>query len=337
MSINQERPRSQGIRTCRMSTKYKSRFTHIHAPIHHQKYQPNENYFTSYIKPPTYRSRFPYAFDCEPKFRMPDIPIPKPYNLEDTIRQKVAYETLGYLDNLNDVSSVETVWERDHVTVDVRLPLPPRFKQTPIYITKKSSANSAIAFHMQDEYNRICILNFADSFEPGNGFKYGHKSQEASICRQSLVYPTLIDNRMYRENMINGLTAEGSDVMIYSHDVYLIRDDTYKRINPFLIDIISSPPVDNSRRKVKNALKMMESRLRKIVRLAAYKKNDVLVIGDFGCGPFKNDPKEIAKILYRILVVERLKDHFNAVVLPINYGVISYNAFATTFSNAKFF
>lgn len=337
MSFNQDRISSQSSLTCRSMHPYKSKFKHIHAPIHHKKYQPNENYFTSYITPPTYRSRFPYAFDCEMKPSMPNIPIPKPYSLEDTIRQKVAVENTSFQYDLIDRSYVETIYDKDHITADVRLGLPPRFRQSPIYITKKASANAAIAFHMQDETYKICILNFADSFEPGNGFKYGHKSQETSVCLQTLVYPTLVDNRMYNINMNNGQTAEACDIMIYSHDVYLIRDQWYKRIDPFLINIITSPPVDNSKRVIAGALKMMERRIRKIVRLAAYKKNDILILGDFGCGPFKNDPKAIAQILYKILVIERMKDHFTAVVLPIYFGVTSYKAFVSAFSNAKFF
>lgn len=320
---------------------YKSKFTHIHAPIHHKKFQPNEFNHTSYIKPPTYKSRFPYALDANVrrKSSAEDTVIPEAYSLEDRIRQKVHVENTDYhmQENLVDMSYVETIYERHHIRAEVRLGIPPRFRQSPIYITKMSSINSAIAFHAKDDTYRICILNFADSFEPGNGIKYGHKSQETSVCLQTCVYPTLLGNRMYTDNMVHGRTAEANDTMIYTGDVYLIRDEGCKRIDPFLIDVISSPPVDNSRRVVDGALAMMEERIRKIIILAAYKRNDILVLGDYGCGPFKNDPKGIARILHKLLVVDRMKDHFSAVVLPICYGSRSYSAFTSTFTKAKFF
>lgn len=61
----------------------------------------------------------------------------------------------------------------------------------------------------------------------------------------------------------------------------------------------------------------MERRIRKIVKLAAYKKNNVLVLGAFGCGVFNNNPKEVARIFAKVLVNEGLKDYFKLVVFPI--------------------
>ena len=56
----------------------------------------------------------------------------------------------------------------------------------------------------------------------------------------------------------------------------------------------------------------MERRIRKIVKLAAYKKNNVLVLGAFGCGVFKNNPFKIARIFYQVLVIENMKNYLSS-------------------------
>ena len=107
------------------------------------------------------------------------------------------------------------------------------------------------------------------------------------------------------------------DLMVYSPNVYVIRDNSCNPIrNPFTINIISAPAVDN-RKYVKNASHIMERRIRKIVKLAAYKKNNVLILGAFGCGVFNNNPSNVSRIFAQVLIKEGLKDYFQLVVFPI--------------------
>ena len=68
----------------------------------------------------------------------------------------------------------------------------------------------------------------------------------------------------------------------------------------------------------------MERRIRRIIALAAFKAlNDgnggkvALILGAFGCGVFKNDPKVVASIFAKILFDEKMKDFFDCVIFPI--------------------
>ncbi|KAK8871302.1 hypothetical protein M9Y10_007022 [Tritrichomonas musculus] len=310
---------------------YRSKFTHIRSNVDQQS--------TVTLTTPRYdpANTHPYYSGfLAMKNKQPKIPLP--YKLEERIRQRVAEENQSIQSQypLPDEHQVETLYDIDHVYVAVNLGLPPRYKHSPIYITKESSINAAITFHTQDENYQICILNFTDSTEPGKGFKYGHRAQESSNCLQTLIYPTLVDNRLYGDNAVNGRSAEGSNTMIYSSNIYVIRDEGCKRVkNPFLINIISSTPVNNQKRVVPNADRIMEDRIRKIITLAAAKKNDVLVIGDFGCGKCQNDPKVIAQIFRKVLVTEGMKNHFTAVVIPIYSGPSSFNAFRSAIPDIK--
>lgn len=229
---------------------------------------------------------------------------------------------------------IATVYDMNHNYIESVMKTPIRCS-TPINVTIYSPTKAAILAHQKNEIDQICILNFADSITPGDGYRKGQFSREAKLCRESLLYPTLDGNRMYYENRVHGKAAEASDIMIFSPDVYLLRDDFDNPLpKPFKLHLISSPPSDGF--KVLKSLEIMETRIRKIIRLASYKKIDVLILGAFGCGAFRNEPKPIARIFRKVLVDEGLKDQFKSVVFSINDECSIRYAFQDVFPQNEF-
>lgn len=250
-----------------------------------------------------------------------------PLSPEDKERQKIADENHQLVKNHPNLVTKKgiTIRDADHDKIKIKLKkVKSRFED--IVINNHSTIGSAIYYHKHG-YKNIYILNFADAIKAGGGYLNGRNAQEECLCRQTLLYPTIIGNDMYKENAKLG--PEGSDIMIYSPDVLVIRDDNYKWIKmneQFRVNIISSPAVDN-RSNIKNAEFLMEKRIRKIISLAASKsleeKNqgkNVLILGAFGCGVFKNDPKLISNLFAKILIGENFKDYFNLTVFPIFKG-----------------
>lgn len=230
--------------------------------------------------------------------------------------------------------NVATVYNMNHNYIESVMKSPIRCF-TPITVSIYSPIKAAILAHQQNEIDQICILSFADPITPGDGYLKGKISQEANLCRETLLYPTIDGNRMYLCNRLHEKIYEGSDIMIYSPDVYVIRDDFNNKIEkPFKINLISSPPSNGF--WVLKSLEIMETRIRKIIRLAAYKKISVLILGAFGCGPLKNDPKPISKIFRKILVDEGLKDQFKSVIFAVNDDCSTRYAFQDTFPNNEF-
>ena len=211
---------------------------------------------------------------------------------------------------------IATVYNMNHNYIETVMRTPFRCG-TPIVVSIYSPTKAAILAHQKNEIDQICILNFADPVTPGDGYLKGQFSREAKLCRETLLYPTIDGNRMYRENRRSGKPEEGSDIMIFSPDVYLLRDDYDNPLpKPFKLHLISSSPADGF--KVIKSLDLMETRIRKVIRLAAYKKIDVLILGAFGCGAFRNEPKPIARIFRKVLVDEGLKDQFKSVTFSVN-------------------
>lgn len=255
-----------------------------------------------------------------------------PLSSDDKFRQKIAEQNYKIVkSNKYPIDrNVETISEDDHLFIQSQLK-GPLYHDTQIQVNQSSTIENAIAYHRYDSSSQICILNFADSTKPGGGYLNGRSPQEETLCRQTLLYPTLVGNQMYQYNIKNNLKVEGSDVMIYSPNVYVIRNDKYKEIqHPFTVNIISSPAVDN-RKKIHNSDQLMESRIRKIINLAAIKQNDALILGAFGCGVFKNNPFKIARIFYQVLVIENMKNYFKSVIFPIFKSEEKYMIFRNVF------
>lgn len=247
-----------------------------------------------------------------------------PLSSEDENRQKIAKENHEIvLENKSLISkTIRTYLERDHEIIKQQLkPIKNRFEH--IFVNDHSSIWTAIDLHKR-QYEHIYLLNFADSIKPGGGYLNGRGSQEETLCRQTLLYPTIRDNQIYEENKKYG--KKGSNNMIYSAGVFVIRDDKYNLINEkdrFTVNIISSAAVDN-RERIQNSEQLMEDRIRKIVMLAAFESikekvegKKALILGAFGCGVFNNDPYVIANIFAKVLHGENLKQYFNCIVFPI--------------------
>lgn len=229
---------------------------------------------------------------------------------------------------------IATVYNMNHNYIESVTKTPTRCF-TPIVVSIYSPTKAAILAHQKNEFDQICILNFANPVTPGDGYLKGQFSREAKLCRESLLYPTIDGNRMYYENKTHGTAAEGNDIMIFSPDVYLLRDDFDNPLpKPFKLHLISSSPSDGF--KVLKSLDIIEERIRKIVRLAAYKKIDVLILGAFGCGAFRNEPKPIARIFRKVLVNEGLKDQFKSVIFAINDECTIRYAFQDVFPQNEF-
>ena len=199
-----------------------------------------------------------------------------------------------------------------------------------------STIRAAIDCHSEHPTSKICLLNFANPIKPGGGYLNGRDSQEQCLCRQTLLYPTIDGNDMYTVNRKNGSRPEASDIMIYSPNVLVIRDNNYNKIDPFKINIISSAAVDNRSGNIKNSSEIMKNRIRRIIMTAASENNDILILGAFGCGVFRNDPNKIAKSFHDVLVDEGFKSHFEKIIFPIYNNPRLYHIFKSILNEDQY-
>ena len=179
------------------------------------------------------------------------------------------------------------------------------------------------------------ILNLADELTPGGGVRKGSQAQEESLCRRSTLLVSLsqfhpeyaqADGIPFVEQ---GYPIEREEGLIYSGGVRFFRDVEAKNYalleKPCDLDVISCPALRNPRLIAPNTLSPADaettmSKIRSILRIALFKRNNSLVLGAFGCGAFKNPPEHIARLFRQVFDEEEFSRSFEVVVFAILEG-----------------
>lgn len=180
-----------------------------------------------------------------------------------------------------------------------------------------------LASQVPEMVSRAMLLNFASAKRPGGGFLGGAPAQEESLARSSGLYPCLAQFKddMYASNRKDPHGCLYSHDMIFSPQVPFFRDDDGAlAAQPVLCSVISAPAVNKGSTKGaarKKVEPVMRTRMVRILRLAAAQRLDVLILGAWGCGVFRNDPDVIAKMFQEVLELPEFSGSFKHIVFPI--------------------
>lgn len=181
----------------------------------------------------------------------------------------------------------------------------------------------------------IGVLNFASAKNPGGGFLNGAKAQEESLTVSSTLYPTLTEHEeYYQKNRINK-SMMYLDYGIYSPEVVFFRDEEFKLIEtPVKASVLTLPAVNMGQVLLKGedqqeAKQVMRRRMKLALGIFAEQQAKHLVLGAYGCGVFRNDPKEIA-LWWKELLGEGMGQYFDSIfhaVLDNSKGQACIKAF----------
>lgn len=173
------------------------------------------------------------------------------------------------------------------------------------------------------ENDEVMCLNFASAKNAGGGFLNGSIAQEESLAFSSNLYECQIHTKGYYDLHRNMKSCVYSDTMIYSPKVTFFRNhDGSLNTNPTFCNIITSAAVNKGvviNREQLNSDEINEIMLRridKLLSLASYQNNKVLILGAWGCGVFKNEPIDIAH-MFSMLLKNKYEGVFKRVVFAI--------------------
>ncbi|MEV0830210.1 TIGR02452 family protein [Nonomuraea rubra] len=171
---------------------------------------------------------------------------------------------------------------------------------TAFEVTGEGSLGAARRLHL-DGAAGIAVLNFASARNPGGGYLGGAKAQEEDLCRHSLLYPCLLRAPDYYA------AHRASPDLLYSHRVIWspgvpVHRDTDGRLlaEPYLVSFLTSPAPNAGQvlrrdpgagERIRRAL---TERAGRVLAVAAHHGARTLVLGAWGCGVFRNDPREVA-------------------------------------------
>jgi uncharacterized protein (TIGR02452 family) len=148
--------------------------------------------------------------------------------------------------------------------------------------------------------HRTIALNFASARNPGGGFLSGSEAQEEALARSSSLYACLDGRSMYRFHQRYSDPLY-TDYVIYSPSVVVFRDDDGKLLEaPLTCSFLSAPApnagavLQQDPRRGDDIRRALQSRIIKVLSVAAVCGYDAIILGAWGCGVFKNDPQDVA-------------------------------------------
>lgn len=191
---------------------------------------------------------------------------------------------------------------------DEVLSQPPPYSAMSIEVVNETTLEGCARLVATGDYGRIGALNFASAKNPGGGFLGGAKAQEESIARSSGLYPSLLKCTGYYQHHRKQGSLLYSDWMIYSPGVPILRTDDGAWLETIhAVDFITSPAPNagairlTERRSIDQIEPTLIERCSKVLALAAYHQCEVVVLGAWGCGVFKNDPHMVANAFWKFL------------------------------------
>lgn len=169
----------------------------------------------------------------------------------------------------------------------------------------------------------LAVLNFASAKNPGGGFLNGAMAQEEALAVSSGLYQTLTKNPEYYEVNRKCGTMMYTHYAIFSPDVVFFRDGRGGLLSePCTASVLTLPAVNYGQVVLKGedtalAKKVMRERMEICLALFAEQGCKNLILGAYGCGVFRNDPKEIARWWRELLYQEGFGALFDSVCFAV--------------------
>ena len=199
----------------------------------------------------------------------------------------------------------------------------PKTDKAMIVVSNKRSLEAAEVYAKQGK--RVCVLNFASATNPGGGVVNGSSAQEECICRCTTLYPCLNNDELWTKfykphrkaanPLYNNDCIYTPNVCVFKSDINfpeLLSRDRWWRVNiltcaaPNLRERPSNPMNPHAGYKQAKLTPaeletLLTSRIRRIFDVVVANGNEVLILGAFGCGAFRNPPEIVAKVFYNVM------------------------------------
>ena len=220
------------------------------------------------------------------------------------------YETVPEL-----VTAVENSISRQYMVAqeDVVDVTPAENSSTKYVMSGKRSFEAAKGYHSK----KVAVLNFANNHSIG-GAPFSAGAQEESLCRCSTLLPCLQAMReIFYERHIRLYAAGemdhmGNDDIIYTPDVIVFKTD--ERTDPiwpqmmpredwYKVDVITcaAPELWHGHKQPDDYDALIARRIKRILDVAAKSGAEVLILGKWGCGAFRN-PIDVVARSFRTLL-----------------------------------
>ena len=240
----------------------------------------------------------------------------------------------------------------------VNAPAQSKTEKAKVVVSGKRSLEAAENYAKQGK--KVFVLNFASATNPGGGVVNGSSAQEECICRCTTLYPCLNTDQMW--NVFYKPHRKAADPLynndcIYTPDVCVFKSDTnfpepLPKEDWWSVNILTCA-APNLRERPSNMMNphagnvaakitpseletLLTSRIRRIFEVAVANGNEVLILGAFGCGAFKNPPEIVARVFNKAMQdYLRYFDTIEYAVYHTEREVANYEAFTKEFISSQ--
>lgn len=209
--------------------------------------------------------------------------------------------------------------KNSHVyTGNTYVPHPLYRENMPVYLWDVGSVEAIFKARKTFGKGTICVLNFASYKNPGGGFLQGSRAQEECLCQNSYLYNVLIEFDYYYDwNNKHLNKAMYENRAIFSPHIMFEQGDDQEFIN---VITCAAPNLTPNKKygygiTAEENSKILESRIKFVLDIAAREGVDTLILGAFGCGVFGQDATEVITLFNKYLADER--KNFKQVIYAI--------------------
>ena len=232
----------------------------------------------------------------------------------------------------------------------VDIPVPHKSTDAKVIVSGKRSLEAAECYAKQSK--KVCVLNFASATNPGGGVVNGSSAQEECLCRCTTLYPCLKEESLWRGFYAPHRKAANplyNNDCIYTPDVCVFKSDiNFPEPLPqnewWNVNVITCA-APNLRERPSNAMnphagdkaakvtpaeleKLLTSRIQRIFEVAVANGNEVMILGAFGCGAFRNPPEIVAKVFKSVM--QNYTKYFDVIEYAVYHTereIANYEAF----------
>lgn len=178
----------------------------------------------------------------------------------------------------------------------------------------------------------IMILNFASYKHPGGMFLKGSIAQEEALCHDSVLFEVLrnFQKDYYDINKKHLNRSLYEDRALFSKDVLFFRDGEHH----FSVLTCAAPNIGSASKyqhvSIPENFSTLEKRIEFIFKIAIDNHVPNLVLGAWGCGVFRQDPRDVAYLFKKYALL--YKYYFKNLVFAIPQ---SYNHDGSVMKNSN--
>ncbi|MBH1937934.1 TIGR02452 family protein [Streptomyces sp. AV19] len=168
-------------------------------------------------------------------------------------------------------------------------------------VTAEGSLDAARRLAVAGPEQPVAVLDFASARNPGGGYLNGAQAQEEALCRGSALYACLREVPEFYAAHRADPSPFYSDRVVHAPGVPVFRDDRGTLLDtPYRAGFLAAAAPNagviarRTPEEVPRVAAALTSRAERVLQVAAAHGYRQLVLGAWGCGVFRNEPRDVA-------------------------------------------